>query len=158
MMKKSFLAAVAGAAALQFAATEAANTTAQFDVTISLTSACTIGAIAAVDFVYTSGGVLANSTGGTFNVSCTNTMPYAFGLFAGTAGVTPPGTGTLTVTDAAVNLQYVLTAPTSGTGSGANQAKTITGTMAAAQGGTCAAATCTNSGSANKTQTLIVNF
>jgi len=77
---------------------------------------------------------------------------------AGTTGATPPGTNTITVTDQAVNLQYVLTAPTGGTATGSAQAKTITGTMALNQAGTCAGATCSNTTSTNKTQTLFINF
>jgi spore coat protein U-like protein len=158
-MKKLLIAAAISAAGLQIAGSQAASTDSTFDVTINLTSACNIGAIAAVDFAYTSfqGGAQA-STGGTFNLTCTNTLPYTFGLQAGAGAAVPPGAATINVTDAAVNLAYVLTSPTNGTANGAAQAKTITGSMAAAQGGNCASATCSNAASGNRTQTLIVNF
>jgi spore coat protein U-like protein len=157
-MKRLIIAAAIGAASLQFPATQAANSSSTFDVTIALTSACTIGAITAVDFAYTSFGALANSTGGTFNITCTNTMPYTFGLQAGNGAAVPPGAATINVTDDAVNLAYTLSAPAGGNGSGAVQGKTISGTMAAAQSGNCGSATCTNGAATNKTQTLIVNF
>jgi spore coat protein U-like protein len=138
--------------------TEAANTTGTFDVTINLTSSCSIGAIANVVFDYTSFQVGNQpSTGGGFNLTCTNTLPYTFGLVAG-AGGAAPGAASINVTDAAVNLSYTLNAPAGANGNGAAQAITISGTMAGAQGGTCAAATCSNAGSGNKTQTLVVNF
>jgi spore coat protein U-like protein len=157
-LKRLIIAAALAGAGLQFPATQAANSTSTFDVTINLTSACSIGSIAAVDFVYTSFGAAATSTGGGFNLTCTNALVYTTGLVAGTTGATPPGTGTITVTDQAVDLQYVLTAPTGGTATGLAQVKAITGTMALNQAGTCAGATCTNSGSTNKTQTLFINF
>jgi spore coat protein U-like protein len=157
-MKRLIVAAAISAAALQFPATQAANSSSTFDVTITLTSACTIGAIAAVDFAYTSFGALTNSTGGTFNLTCTNTLPYTFGLQAGNGAAVPPGAATLNVTDNAVNLAYTLTAPAGANGNGLAQAKTIAGSMAASQSGNCAAASCTNAAATNKTQTLIVNF
>jgi spore coat protein U-like protein len=157
-LKRLIIAAALAGAGLQFPATQAANSTSTFDVTINLTSACSIGSIAAVDFVYTSFGAAATSTGGGFGLTCTSGLVYTTGLVVGTTGATPPGTGTINVTDAQVNLAYVLTAPTGGTGTGASVAKTITGTMAAAQSGTCAGATCSNGTSANKTQTLFINF
>ena len=157
-MKKLLIAAAVSAAALQFPATEAANTTSNFDVTINLTSACTFGTIANVVFDYTSGQVAAQpSTGGGFNITCTSTLPYTFGLVAGASG-TAPGAASISVTDALLNLSYTLNAPASGTGSGGTQAKTISGSMGGGQGGTCGAATCSNGTSGNKTQTVVVNF
>ena len=157
--KKVMAVAALSVAGLQIPGSQAASTSSTFDVTINLTSACQISTLVGVDFVYTSFQVAASpGTGGTFNLTCTNQLAYTTGLFAGIVGPTPPGTPTITVTDAAVNLQYTLTAPTAGTATGAAQAKTITGTMAGAQTGTCATATCTNVASANKTQTLYINF
>src|SRR6185436_12947397 len=125
--KRLIIAAAIGAAGLQFPATQAANSSAPFDVTITLTSVCTIGTIAAVDFAYTSFGALTNSTGGTFNLTCTNTLPVTFGLQAGAGPAVPPGSATLNVTDNAVNLAYTLTAPAAATGTGVAVSKTITG-------------------------------
>ena len=157
-MRKIILAASLAVGALQFPATQAANSSAPFDVTITLTSVCTIGTISAVDFAYTSFGALTNSTGGTFNLTCTNTLPVTFGLQAGAGPAVPPGTATLNVTDNAVNLAYTLSAPAAATGTGLAVSKTITGSMAAAQSGNCASASCSNTAATNKTQTLIVNF
>ena len=82
-----------------------------------------------------------------------------FGLQTGSGAASPPGAATVTVTDNAVNLQYVVgTSAAGGTGSGAAQSYNVTGTMAAGQPGTCATASCTNAAATNKTQTLILNF
>jgi spore coat protein U-like protein len=119
-----------------------------------------LSAITAVAFTYTSlQGAVQNGTAGGYTVTCTNSLPYTFGLQAGTGAATPPGAATITVTDNAVNLQYVLgTSAAGGTGNGAAQSYNITGTMAANQSGTCGVASCTNAAATNKTQTLILNF
>jgi spore coat protein U-like protein len=157
-LKRLVLAAAIGVASLQIAGSQAASSSSQFDVTINLTSACTFGAIAPVTFTYVSLGGAVSSGGGTFNVTCTNTLPYTTGLSAGaTAG---PGGATLDVTDTATNLAYQLTSPAGGPGTGLSQPKTISGTMAAGQAGTCGAASCDNTGSptANKRHTVYFTF
>jgi hypothetical protein len=108
-----------------------------------------------VAFTYTSfQGTASTATGGTFNMKCTNTMPYKIGF----TNATTPAT-TDAVTDDAVNLAYTLTlSGTTGTGSGVDQAYTVTGTMAAAQAGTCLTATCTNTAATNKTRTIYVVY
>lgn len=121
------------AAVMLFAAmipvAEAATVTGNFNVTVTLTSACTVTAPANVAFTYTSfQGAIANSTGGGFTLSCTNTLPYALSLDVSTNTV--------------IGLVYALTLPANGNGTGAGQALAITGTMAAGQGGTCAVASC----------------
>jgi len=139
----------------------AQSTSGQFDVNITLTSGCSLSAITAVDFAYTSfqGGV-ANATNGGFSVTCTNNLPYTFGLQSGAGAATPPGAATIgPITDDAVDLQYSLAlSAAGGTGSGAAQAYSITGTMASGQAGTCNAASCTNAAATNNTHTLIVNY
>ena len=158
-MKKLIIAAALSAAGLQIAGSQAATSSSVFDVTINLTSACTFGAIAPVAFAYTSLQVAAQpATGGTFNLTCTNLLPYTTGLSAGTGA--GPGTGTLNVTDTATNLAYTLTAPAGGPGTGIAQAKTITGSMAGGQAGNCAATTCDNTASplANKQHTVYITF
>ena len=139
---------------------QAASTSGTFNVNVTLNSNCSLSAITALDFTYTSfQGGAATATGGGFTVSCTNTLPYTFGLQAGSGAAVPPGAATVTVTDNAVNLQYVVgTSAAGGTGSGAAQSYNVTGTMAAGQPGTCATASCTNAAATNKTQTLILNF
>ena len=157
---KKVLAGLLVAGAFGVATTDAANTSGTFNVNITLNSTCSLSAITAVAFTYTSlQGAVQNSTAGGYTVTCTNSLPYTFGLQAGTGAATPPGAATITVTDNAVNLQYVLgTSAAGGTGNGAAQSYNITGTMAAAQSGTCGVASCTNAAATNKAQTLILNF
>jgi spore coat protein U-like protein len=159
-MKKLILAALICGAAITAWVAQAASTSGTFNVNVTLNSTCTLSAITALDFTYTSfQGSAATATGGGFTATCTNTLPYTFGLQAGSGAPTPPGAATITVTDNAVSLQYVLgTSAAGGTGNGAGQSYNVTGTMASAQSGTCAAASCTNAAATNKTQTLILNF
>src|SRR3954470_18777426 len=153
---KKILASVLVASAFGIATSDAANTSGQFNVNITLNSTCSLSAITAVAFTYTSlQGAVQNSTAGGYTVTCTNSLPYTFGLQSGTAAATPPGAATITVTDSAVNLQYVLgTSVVGATGNGAAQAFNVTGTMAAGQSGTCGAASCTNAAATNRTHTL----
>lgn len=111
-----------------------------FNVTVTLTTACSATAPADVVFAYTSFQVANQaSTGGGFSVTCTNTLPYSMSLSA--------ASGTI------IGLNYQLALPGQalgaagplpiGSGSGAVQALAITGQMASGQSGTCALATCT---------------
>ena len=160
-MKRLILAAVVSAAALVAPAAQAQGfTSGQFNVTITLNSACTLGAISPVTFTYTSLGGLANSAGGGFNVSCTSGLSYTFGLEEGTATppTTVPGAPNISVLDDDVNLTYQLNAPAGGVGNGGAVAHTISGTIAGGQAGTCNAASCDNLAATNRTHTLIVNY
>lgn len=154
---KLILVAAFGIASLVTAPVQAANDSATVNVTINLTSKCVFGTIAPIAFSYTSfQATAASSTGGTFNMKCTNTLPYKVG-FSSTA--TPAATDA--VTDANVNLAYTLSmSAATGVGTGVDQAYTVSGTMASAQAGTCAVAggACTNSGSANATRTVYVVY
>lgn len=119
-----------------------------FDVTTSLQDACSLTTPPTpMTINYTS---FAGSASGTSNfaVRCTNTTPYTVVL------------DQTSVTDNALNLAYTLAlSPNSnGTGSGAAQSYTITGTMAAGQVGSCASASCTNNTATNKTRTLTVSY
>ena len=81
---KRILTATAIAAALAAGSAQAGNTSGTFNVNVTLTSACTLSAVTNVAFAYTSlQAAAANATGGGFSVSCTNTLPYTFGLQAG---------------------------------------------------------------------------
>ena len=158
---KRILTATAIAAALAAGNAQAAGqATNGFNVTINLTSACTLTAPTDVVFAYTSLQAGASAaTGGGFSVSCTSTLPYTLGLQSGNGAATPPGAATIAVTDNAVNLNYSLGLSAAGaTGNGLAQAFSVTGTMAGSQAGTCAAASCTNAAATNKTHTLIVNY
>ncbi len=161
-LKKLILATALGAAGMGFGSAQAANTSGTFTVNITLTSVCTLSAIANVAFAYTSFQVGAQpATGGGFTVTCTNTLPYTFGLQLGNGAASPPGTATLgPITDnSGVNLAYSLgLSAAGGTGSGAAQAFNVTGTMAGGQGGTCGIGSCNNAASTNNIQTLIVNY
>ncbi len=132
----------------------------QFNVNVTLTSSCTLSAINDLAFSYTSfQSGTANATGGGYSVSCTNSLPYTFGLQSGTGTATPPGASTISVTDNAVNLAYQLAlSAAGGTGNGSAQTYSVTGTMAGNQAGTCSGASCSNSAATNKRHTLIVNY
>ena len=157
MVVAAALASVAALGSLSLPRTsEAATASTPFDVNITLTSNCTFTNIVAVDFAYTSLGAAANSTGGTLDVTCPLNLIYSAGLVASGSAAAPAAN--INVTDAQVNLSYTLNAPAGGPGTGAAQAKTISGTMGAGQAGTCAAASCTNAGSGNRTHTLVLTF
>jgi spore coat protein U-like protein len=159
MKKLAILVAALGAVGLGSGVSEAANTSGTFNVNITLTSTCTLGAVSAVNFAYTSLGAAQSATGGGFNVTCTNSFPYTFGLQAGNGPAVPPGSATINVTDNGVNLNYSLgTSAAGGTGNGSAQAYSVTGTMGAGQSGTCTGATCTNAAATNAVQTLILNY
>src|SRR5258708_18118734 len=139
-LKKLILATALGAAGMGFGSAQAANTSGTFTVIITVTSVCTLSAIANVAFAYTSFQVGAQpATGGNFTVTCTSTLPYTFGLQAGNGAAVPPGTATLgPITDnSGVNLAYSLGLAAAGcTADRAPQAFNVTGTMAGGQGGT----------------------
>ncbi|CAN7518654.1 spore coat protein U domain-containing protein [Polaromonas sp. LjRoot131] len=155
-MKKLILVIALGLSAIATLPAYAATAAGTFDVVINLTSKCEINSFAAptgatinnVAFNYTSfQTTAATSTGGDFNVRCTNSLPYTMAL---------SNTG---VTDDAVGLAYTLSlSAAGGTGNGANQAYTVNGTMAANQAGTCSGATCTNTAATNKTKTLTITY
>ena len=128
---------------------QAATSTGTFNVNITLTSGCSVDTAAtAANFAYTSMQVAAATFATAFNIQCTNTLP-----------ITSVALDSLAVTDAATNLAYTLVlgaAPATGTGLA--QAITVSGSMAGSQPGTCAAASCTNLASANKTRTVTVTY
>jgi spore coat protein U-like protein len=157
---KRILTATAIAAALTAGNAQAGSTSGTFNVNVTLTSACTLGAVTDLAFAYTSlQAGAATATGGGFSVSCTTSLPYTFGLQSGAGPATPPGAATIAVTDNAVNLGYTLgLSAAGGTGNGTPQGFSVTGTMAGSQAGTCAVASCTNAAATNRTHTLIVNY
>jgi spore coat protein U-like protein len=131
-MNKRLATATAIAFASLFAvpAAHAASATGNFNVTVNLTSKCEVVSAANVDFTYTSFQAgPASATGGGMSIRCTNTLPYTVALDASTGTV------------AGLNYSLSLSA-NSGTGNGAAQGYTVSGTMAAGQGGTCASSTC----------------
>ncbi|MCZ8255132.1 MAG: spore coat protein U domain-containing protein [Polaromonas sp.] len=151
-MNKLLLIAALGFAAMATVPAQAATQTGNFDVNITLTSACIYTKTSDVVFNYTSfqTAAAAQTTAGAFTVKCTNTLPYTLALDS--AG---------SYTDAATNLAYTLTlSSSSATGNGSAQSYTVNGSIAGNQGGTCATAggVCTNTGSANKQRTLTISY
>jgi hypothetical protein len=151
MTKVSALIATAAGLLIGLASvsSQAATATGTFNVTINLTSACTVNTAAtAATFNYTSMQAAAATFATTFDVQCTNTLP-----------IVSVALDSLAVTDNATNLAYTLAlagAPTAATG--VAQAVTVNGTMAAGQAGTCATATCTNAAATNKTRTVTITY
>jgi len=151
-MKKLTLVASLALAALVTAPTQAATSTGNFDVAITLTSACIYAKTSDVAFAYTSfqTTAAAQTTSGGFTVRCTNTLPYTMALDA--AG---------SYTDQATQLAYTLALSAAGaTGNGSAQTYAVTGSIAANQGGNCATAggVCTNTASTNKQRTLTITY
>lgn len=164
-MKRLIFGAMVCAAAITAPIAQAQSpATGTFTVAITLNSTCTLSAIPNVVFTYTSfqGGASAATNGAGFDVRCTDQLFYTLGLQSGTGAAVVPGSATIgPITDDAVNLAYSLglsggATPGGATGSGVIQNYSITGTMAAAQGGTCATASCTNAAATNRQHTLIV--
>lgn len=125
-----------------------------FPVNITVLATCSISTVPAITFNYISSGSAAN-TSSPFGITCTNTTPYTLSLDAGGVGYTGSfSSPTGTYTNSATNLTYSLTLPTTMAGTGLAQSYTMTGYMAAGQGGKCTAATC----SATDIHTLTVSY
>jgi|LakMenEpi03Aug12_release.lakeMendotaPanAssembly.Ray.scaffolds.fasta_scaffold196786_4 spore coat protein U-like protein len=151
-MKKLALAAALAMTAIITVPSQAATATGNFDVAITLTSACVYAKTSDVAFSYTSFQVAAQAqtTSGGFTVRCTNTLPYTMALDA--AG---------SYTDQATNLAYTLALSSAGaTGNGSAQTYSVTGSIAGGQGGNCATAggVCVNTASTNKQRTLTITY
>lgn len=126
-----------------------------FNVALTLTSKCEINStnaaagavITDLAMSYTSFQSVAATGSTSFNVRCTNSLPYTLAL------------DSATVTDNALNLVYDLSLSASGaTGNGTNQSFTVNGSIASGQAGSCATASCTNTGATNKQRTLTVSY
>jgi hypothetical protein len=127
----------------------AATATGTFNVVINLTGVCQLNTINDLTFNYTSFQVPSATPTSTFNVKCTNLLPYTVAL------------DSTSITDNAVNLAYTLALSAGGgTGNGGNQSFTVNGTMAGGQSGDCATlgGVCTNATATNKTRTLTVTY
>ena len=146
-LKKVAVSAVAVAAvfASMIPAASATSTPASsFNVTVNLTSKCEItSAPTDVAFTYTSFQAAAStSTGGAFQVRCTNNLPYTMALDA-TSGTV-------------IGLNYALAlSAAGGTGTGLTAiSHTVNGTMAASQSGDCTVGSC----SGTSVRTLTVSY
>ncbi|HEY2627814.1 MAG TPA: spore coat protein U domain-containing protein, partial [Usitatibacter sp.] len=120
----------------------ATNPTATFPVTVVSPASCTMTtAPGTVAFTYSAFRATAATANTTYRVTCTNLLPYTMALDATTAVIS--------------GLQYSLALSSSGgTGTGAAQLYTITGTMPANQAGTCATASC----AATQARTLTITY
>lgn len=150
MKKLVLVTALLGLGALSLPS-QATTATGNFDVTISLTSACKITTSAATTaaFSYTSLQTSASPSSSSFQVLCTKSLPIT--------SIQLDGSGTYT--DQATDLSYTLTLGTFTTpATGAVQNVSITGSMPANQVGTCGAATCDNGASTNKQRTLTITY
>ncbi len=149
-LKKFAVSTIAASALIVAAApTQAATVTSNFNVDITLTSLCAVSTPANLSFAYTTFQAAASVASTPFSVTCANALPYTVGLSGAN------------VTDDAVGLAYslVVTAPAGGgTGTGAAQAYSIDGTIAAGQAGTCTTATCTNAAATNNVKTITVTY
>lgn len=160
-LKKTAMIALALGAAGVAGTSQAATTSGTFNVNITLTSVCTMSAIAPVAFSYTSNQVApAPATGGGYSVTCTTGLPYDVSLQAGTGGAYPGLNPTINVTDGVTQLNYTLgtTGPTAaggGTGTGVAQNYVINGSMAGSQVG-CGGPSC--AAAANNVHTLWLNY
>ena len=151
-MKTLALATALALTTMITAPTQAATATGNFDVAITLTSACVYAKTSDVAFDYTSfqSTAATQTTSGGFTVRCTNTLPYTMALDA--AG---------SYTDQATQLAYTLAlSAAGGTGNGSAQAYSVTGSIAGNQGGDCATlgGVCTNAASTNKQRTLTITY
>jgi spore coat protein U-like protein len=149
-MKKILLPLVAASTILAAASAGAVGTntitTPSFNVTVNLTSACTITTPAAVAFNYTSlqtSPASPTAGSGAFSVTCTNSLPYTLALNS-TSG-----------TFATVGLNYTLSlSAAGGTGNGSAQSYSVGGSIAANQSGNCAVASCSDTA----THTLTITY
>jgi hypothetical protein len=167
---KRLMFAIAAAVAAQGAmvpSAAAAVGSANFNVTSTLNSACTVGAIAPLAFgAYTA--FTAAVTGSTSAlITCTRTLSGVQAVFDVGTDATTGGTPTLpTATGVMSNgLQYTLTtvkglvsnggdATTATIGTGDTFTYTINGSITGNQAGTCSGATCPGT----QTRTLTLNF
>jgi spore coat protein U-like protein len=124
-------------------------------VTVNLTSACTMTTPTAINVTYTSFGpqVASTASEGTFNVKCTNTLPYKVGF---TNATTPAVTKPVAASANNNQLTYQLSlASGSGTGNGSDQANRVIATVDPTQSGTCATGSCTGTA---ETHTVYVAY
>lgn len=161
IVKKLTLATALTLSALVIAPAQAATSTGAFDVNITLTSKCEINSanaasgavIADLGLLYTSFQT-GPSTGSTsFNVRCTNTLP--FGLALDTAAVTDGTTGlayTLALSTNATAIATAVVELTGQSGTGANVQYFVHGNIASGQAGT------NTVGTANKQRTLTITY
>jgi hypothetical protein len=121
-----------------------------FNVDITLTSACSVSTPGNLSFAYTALQATAATASSPFSVTCASGLPYSVGVSGANA------------TDDAVGLAYnlVVTPPlvSPGVGTGLSQSYSIDGTIPSGQAGTCITATCVNTAATNKSKTVTVTY
>lgn len=156
-MKRNLLLVLAGLLALAGPA-GAVTATNNFNVSITLNSACQVVSLPTIAFTYTSFQAGAATSSSSFNVQCTNTKAISSILLDDGAGGVAAGLSQ-SYTDNATGLTYSLTlSGVPATGNGAPQSVTISGSMAGGQSGQCNAASCTNAASTNRTRTITITY
>ena len=169
-MKKLSILLTALFAMWGWSAAYAATATGNFNVTINLTTACTVNSASlAPAFTYADGTTPTVTTSGTmtYTVACTSGVPYTMALDAASVG-TPPAAGsftyvstagtTYTYTDGVTNLTYSLTLPAAVAGAGYGSPHTYT--MTDAMSNTGQTPTCASTGGCTGTNahTITVTF
>jgi hypothetical protein len=169
MKKLLVLGTIIGSLAVMAPTSQAAVGSNTFDVTATLTSACTVGAFSGtLDFGTVTAFVApSNPTAITSTISCTRTLTGVTAVFddtantdAGAAGTSINGAGLLSN-----GLRYTITGTLGSFSSGAVATSaaiggpdtatfTVNGAMAA-QAGTCSSGTCV---AATQTRTVTLNF
>jgi len=149
-IKKLLASTIAAAAMIASApSAQAASVISNFNVDITLTSACSVSTPGNLTFAYTALQAAPATASSPFNITCANLLPYTVGVSGAN------------VTDNAVGLAYslVVTAPVGGgTGTGASQIYSIDGTIAGGQAGSCVSASCVNTAATNKAKTVTVTY
>ena len=169
-MKKLLLAVIAATStlAVTIPMANAAVGTGNFNVTATLSSACTIAAIPDLAFGTVTAFVAPTSPTTTATITCTRGLTGVTGVFDSSAvtsssgaGTTPTGAGLLdnglyyTLTTAGTGIVSAGTAATLGSiGAGGTTTLVITGAMAA-QAGTCTGANCI---ATPQVRTLTLNY
>lgn len=151
-MKNILIAALLGLGLAAHGSAFAGSDAKSFNVSVSLTPACLLSAVAPVFFTYT--GMQATAAvvnGGSFTIQCTENLPYSFSLDADVGG--SPGT----YVDSVTQLNYTLTAPSNGAGDKQSHSLSLNPTMPANQPGSCPAGNVCNNG-AGTLRTLTVTY
>jgi hypothetical protein len=138
-MRKLVLATTLGLSGLFTLPAHALTASGAFDVTVNLYPKCELTVASptlTLNYVSFQTSDSVNTMGA--SVKCTNTLPYTLSVLNG--GGAAAASGTL------AGLNYTLSVPAPGPGTGAAQAFNVTGTIAAGQGGTCATANTATTG------------
>lgn len=160
-MKKLALVTALALTALLIAPAHAATATGNFNVNITLTSQCQINStnptgvatITDLALAYTSFQAAATTGNTSFNVRCTNTLPFSLALDS--ASVTDGTTGldyTLALSTTSASIATAIPTLAGQNGTGANVQYFVQANIASGQAGTSTA------GTSNKLRTLTITY